>query len=413
MAVLPRYNPENDVVVMELVQSGVQLNAWKEYSVTSSYMEPTDSFSFTIAAEHMTKPQKDALLPGAEIKLMVNDHLQVSGYIDQIAYSATRSDGAELKISGRDKMSLIVDSCIDPTTNFKEAMNLEQFLAAALAPWGYTKDSFTIDDETNLGIVTGNVRGVKMSHSKKRLGAPINSYKLHQIRPYSGEGAFEFCSRISQRLGLWMRPQADGKQITVSKPTYDGTAIYTIRRSYDGHNDILDGEVVLNLESQPSIIVADAFSTNGVFGAGRCWAYMENPIIEVPMGAHSAITNKFRSSSSNRVAFPELATNQLYTVPQARPLYLHDDEAKDQTMLNNYVKREMAHRLKKSLTFNPTVQGHEANGSVWSVNTIVSVDCEVSGLKENLWVMARTFTKSRSRGTLTKLELIRQHSFEV
>lgn len=412
---LPRYNPQDDVVELQLINAGTSIVAWKEYEVRSHYLTPFDSFHCRIAADHLTPLQKAGLQIGASFRLQVNGHQQMYGIIGELAYPASRDTGSELVISGRDKIGQVVDSCVDPSLNFKEGTKLEDFLVAVFAPFGYTASDFLVSNEDNRGIISGNVRGVKSSHNKRTFGQPLKSYTLHQTKPYQSESAWRFANRICQRLGLWLHSNADGSKIVASKPDYGQAPIYTIRRSYDSHNTVLYGEPKFNLEEQPSIIVADGFSGQTNFGFGRLRSYVENPVLSVD---NSAVIAKYPSAKRVELKMPGVKATSF---PWARPIFLHDDEAKDQRMLDNYVLREMALRMRHTLTFNPTVFGHEASKdpldgkatrSNWTVDTMVNVVDDISGINEPMWIIGRVFHKSRGGGTTTELELIRKNSFQ-
>lgn len=415
MSTLPRYNPQDDVVELQLINAGTSIVAWKEYEVRSHYLTPSDSFSFKVAADHLTPAQRAGIGLGASVRLSVNGQRQAYGVIDEITYSATKEQGAELKIHGRDKIGPLVDACIDPRLNFKEGTNLLDFLTAVFAPFGYTAADFLVSNEENRGLISGNVRGVKSSHGKKHFGAPLKSYLLHQTKPYQSESAWRFASRVSQRLGLWLHTTSDGAAIVASTPDYDQNPIYTLRRSYDGRNNIQGGELTLNLSEQPSIIVADGFSGQGSFGHSRLRSLIENPILDID---NSAIIAQYPSASKVVINMPGA---HKVSFPFARPMFLHDDEAKTQQMLDNYVKREMSLRLRQSISFSPTVFGHKCSVNPtdakapdwnWTVDTMVNVIDDVSGINEAMWIIGRVFRKDRQGGTHTDLELIRKGTFQ-
>jgi len=71
------------------------------------------------------------------------------------------------------------------------------------------------------------------------------------------------------------------------------------------------------------------------------------------------------------------------------------------------VKREMSLLMHRSLVAHYTVVGHLQDDVAWTVDTVVDVDDDIAGLKERMYVLARTFHKSRQSGTTTDLELVR------
>lgn len=408
MADFPIIGPEDDIVKMEIVGAGVTLDRWVEYSFNNNFLVPTDAFSFTVAGDQINKLNRSVIVPGANVRCKVNGSIQIDARIDSVTYRVSRSGGVSMVISGRDKIAALVDSGIDPLLRFNPKMTLLQFLAEVFGPFGYGEANFEIQNDDNVGIMAKNVYGVKTRKSdvsKKSAGKPLASYQLHQCRPYPNEGAFAFATRICQREGLWLWLQADGKKIVVSKPRYDQSPVYSLERQFNGVNNILSGDVSYDVGEQPSIIIADGFSGGNEFGMSRMRAYVENPMLEVD---NSAALKKYAQAGMEKVIIPFFGKK--IPLPTAKPMFLHDDEAKTPVQLHNYVLREMSLRLRRGLSIHFTVKGHHQKGTNWAVDTICHVTDEVSGLDEDLWILARTFRKSRSGGTTTDLEMIRPHS---
>lgn len=399
---LPDVESEKDVVVLEIVDADIRLHRWISYSVNSNFLTPTDGWSVELAWDSLTASQRRAVVPGAEVRLTVNNHQQLSGYIDEVATGVSRSGGATMRLGGRDRVGQVVDACADPTQQFKASMTILDVLKGVFGPYGWSlDDKFHLTNDVNRNAITGNTRGTKTS----KKGKPLKSYALHQLRPYPNEGAFAFAARICQRRGLWIWGAADGNSLVVGKPDFDQDASYAIRVTATDGTRVLNASVTRELSEQPSIIVADGFAGGGEFGKSRIKSYMENPALDVNNGA---IIAKF--PNAKKVTIPFHGTK--IKIKAARPLYLHDDEAKTQEQLDNFIRREMALRLRNGLTATYEVEGHVSDGNVWAVDTIVTVKDEVAGIDEPLWVLSRTFKKSRAGGTTTDLELIRPHSLE-
>ncbi len=393
--------PEKDVVVVRLIDTPkAVIDTWLDYRVDSNFMTPTDGWSMTVAVEGLAKNVRDGLVPGAELQLTVNGKTQLSGYINQITRDASRDRGVTLNLQGCDKLGPVVDSCADPTVQFKASQTLLDVLERVLGPYGFY--SFKIDNDENTSVLSGTSQGTKTS----KKGKPLKSVVLHQLRPHANEGAFAFAARIAQRHGLWIWLAANGKDVIVGTPTYAKRALYSLRRTSTGPNNILDGSVTQNLGEQPSIIVADGFSGGSEFGHGRIRALVENPALDVN---NSAIVAKWKAQGATNVVIPYAGPKMKSKT--ARPLYLHDDDSKTQEQLDNFVRREMSLRLRHSLSARYTVYGHTSEkGAIWSVDTMVNVNDQVGHLNEPLWILGRTFAKSRSGGSTTELELIRPHT---
>lgn len=308
-------------------------------------------------------------------------------------------------------------------------------------------------------LLSSRLRGEKLS----KKGKELKNVVLHQLRPYESEGLFSFASRVCQRHGLWIWSTADGRKIIVSKPNFYQEPKYRLSRGVPGEaSNILDGSVTRDISDQPSIIIADAYSQgSGGFGSGRLRSCGINPAINLVPGNPAFDKYSFTQTvkgvrqeikvdaatstklSLDRNEFAELRTVKFdeYTitkapkpdtvvkiplhviaveavgepmnVPSTKVLFLHDNESQTQEQLDNFVKRQMALAIRKSLTATYTVEGHgqRVDGKLvpWAIDTLVDVDDRPTGLQQLMYVVGRTFSKSRS-GTTTKLELIRLNS---
>jgi prophage tail gpP-like protein len=394
-----------------------EIREFTEYSFNSNFLTPTDGWSFTVAADDVKDLYEDALVPGAAVKLSVNGIIQSSGYIDSVEKSASRSSGTEWRIEGRDRLGQPIDACADPTVSLKESMTLMEAFKLIFAPYGWSKDDqFIESNELEVALKTGETRrSKKQVSSAKGFGKKrIAQYKLHQYRPYMQESVMDFALRVSQRFGLWIWSSADGEKLIISEPNFDQEPIYRIFRGPEGTN-VLDGSVKLSAAEQPSHIIADTFSRGGEFGRGRVKAIIENPAVQVKGyedGRPFPQFDKYKAAGAKVLTLPKSTQFFKYvTLPKPRILYLHDDESHTQEHLENYVLQQLALLMRKSLTAHYRVEGHgqivDGFFTPWTVDTVVEVDDEVASLNEKLYVLGRTFTKSRSGGTTTDLELIR------
>ena len=406
---------DGDDVVLLLTQSNIQIVNWVEYSYNEHFLTPSDAFSFTIAEERVDAETAAALVPGAAVTLTINGFVQSSGYIDAVEKRASRGSGVEWHIHGRDKLGQAVDAGIDPTTQFKAKQTLVDLLLAVYAPFGWTTpDAFVVDNDENRGTLTGQKRGKRTS----KKGKVLKQFEIHQLRPYAKEGAHEFAARVCQRQGLWIWPSADGQKLIVSTPDFEQDPIYTIRRTYNADNNVLDGTVTYDVSNQPSIIAAEGFGGGGEYGHGRVRASMANPVTQVTLTpAADAIARTVFSKYTPVLPTKHAPSYSPVLVPSMRVMYLHDDESKTQDELNNFVYREMALRVRQSLSVHYTVEGHgqgfdDGTFCPWGVDLVVDVHDEVGGVFEPMWVLSRTFKKSRNGGTTTDLELLRLYSLD-
>ena len=416
-------SPDRESVILRLANGGIGITNWLSYSFNEHFLTPSDAWSFEVSGSTLTDEQKGGLVPGALVQLLINGNIQSTGYIDSIERKASRTGGTLWTISGRDRFGQIVDACADPTIQFDPLSTLDQAMLTIFGPFGYTASQILVDNDDNRALQTGQISGTKTSAK----GKPLKSYALHQYRPYPREGLFEFAARICQRRGLWIWPSSDGTKVIVGRPNFDQSSFYRLVRQAGGQNDILDGSVKYDLSNQPCIIVADGFSGGADFAHAKMMVIGINPAVrgvadkvDTPLtstAAYRAVLARFPQAVTLPPLHPATSYPQMIA-PSFRTIYLHDDEAKTQAELNSFVYREMALRLRSSLHVTYTVEGHgmlaqDGSFTPWAVDTMVDVQDDVGGVYEPLYVLSRTFHKSRSGGTKTDLELIRRYSLDL
>lgn len=449
--------PQPDVVSVELPDVGRRIERWKSYSYNSDYLAPTDGWSFTLGDDETGDDLLRALTPGQRLTLVVNGVKQGDGYIDDVNITTSRGGGTEVSISGRDLLGPVVDACIDPQIKFTAGQTLADVLRVIFGHYGFKK--FAIDNVANLGVLAGQTRGVPVAktHVSKRGkvsgGAPLKSFVVHQLKPHDKEGAFAFAARITQRHGLWISLAADNETIIVAKPNFEQAVRYGITHRRAG-GDVLHGSVTRSVAQQPSCIVATGrggggehdYSAMRVIAINACVSADVDAVLKrygpgsnvagysrwvVPMrdaktqtvAEHQAlrpvnflndpfldpIVTKYPGAKVITVG--EKSTTH-YKVSSARPVFMQDTASSTLTEIENFARREMALLQRKGFEVQYTVEGHApVDGPPWTVDTMVAVDDDVHGIHEPLYVMGRTFHKSRS-GTTTDLHLIRPHTLE-
>lgn len=425
-------SPEKEEVTLFLPDAnrgeGLEVTQFTEYSFHSNFLTPADQWSFTVASDVLQQTLGDSVVPGAPVKLKLNGAVQASGYIDSVEKSASRDGGSVWRIEGRDRLGQAVDACADPTVSLKESMTLLQGMKQLFEPFGWSEDDqFDESNEVDVLLKSGGHRRAKRKQSEgKGFGRKaIKAYKLHKYRPYPKESVYEFASRISQRFGLWIWSSSNGEKLIMSEPDFTSEPLYKLIRNANGTTNVLEGSVKYSASHQPTHIIADGYAGGGEFGKSRIKIIMENTAVRLGKpgggffgdinddGAKFAIPEleKYLNSGAKVISGPSFPAANSLIAARPRVLYLHDDESQTIEHLENFVRREMALLQKGSLEVNYTVEGHgqitDEGFTPWTVDTVVEVDDEVAGLREKLYVLGRSFNKSRANGTTTHLDLIR------
>lgn len=434
---------ENGAIQLAIGQGGgngpvVVLDTWKSYSFNSHFLTPTDGWSFTLGDEEVTDDLRIAIAPRQKVTLSINGSVVGSGIVDKVTTKASRHGGTEITIDGRDVFSPLVDSGIDPRLQFKESQSLFDVLSDVFGPFGFPPESlldYTATGTDNDPILSSFNHGIKTS----KKGKLSKDWKLHQLKPNAHESAMGFAHRISQRFGLWLWPSTDGAHVMIGTPSFDQEPAVRLvhKKGADGvRNNILSSSLVQNGGAQPSIIFASGFTTGGENALDNFTICVVNPFIQtnlskilaaypktVPLDL-SYLGPKFSgtgvtTSDAARADDQSLrnSTGIGFVDTNARPLFLHDEEAKDIDQLTAFLKRELASRMHKAFVYQCEVEGHESldkdgNKTPWKVGMTVAVDDDIANVQQTLWVLSRTFTKSRTGGTKTQLELIVPHTLE-
>lgn len=404
--------PEDGSITIRLPYAGSASNPQVEYShflsyrYQQSFLSPSDQWSFTLATDELSPSDQAALIEGARVEVSIDDQGQAIGFIDEVKCHGNREAGAVTTITGFDWLHPTVQSHIDPGIKFKPSQTLEYLLEQVFEPFGMKV--LSIDNITNRNAITGRIYG--SPRSKK--GKPLKSYSLHRTQPYPNESAFAFASRVSQRFGLWIWPAADGQTVIVGQPDFDQPSRYSVRLKNDGTqaNNVIDWDVTSARGDQPSIIFASGSGGGGEFAQSTLRGYIVNPLLVSPIADVDALVKRYPGIIQAAVPLPALGS-AISSVPvplgAMRPLYLHDPESHDNAELQAYLRRELSHCMRRSLSAKYTIEGHRLGGQPIAIDTMIDVDDDLSNTHLPLWILEREFMKDLGGGTKTTFSGIR------
>ena len=389
--------PDLGDIVFEV--NGRQYTSALSYSYEESYLSPSDRWSVSFDQDELSPEDLASLVPRASMSLTINGHPQTTGYIDSIHTST--SNGTTVTVSGRDWLSPAVDAHISPRTRFDASQTLLTVINKAFAPFGIT--AIATDNVANANVINGQIYGNPVS----KKGKPLTSYGIHELKPYNNESAFAFCSRISQRFGLWIRPSATKGTLLVTAPNYDRAPPYGLIHKTNGavslENNIISSDVTWSAADQPSVIVASGFNGGGSFSYAGMTAAIVNPLISTDYSRTSAEYPNIKFTVGTE---PQTTQFTNFQDPYARPLFLYDSESQTIEQLNAFLRRQLSLCLRKAFNAHYVIEGHQIGGVPIAVDTMMSVSDDRSNVNQDLWVLSRKFTKSSNGGTHTSIELI-------
>jgi len=454
---------DSDSVSLQVFSTGEVLTGWSSYTFTESFLTPSDSWTFTIEGEDAVAAFTPKLLAGTKVSLLINGRIQTTGLIDKADPHTTKGGGTALVVDGRDMMSQAVDGCISPNLVLRPGMTLMDLLVAVFTPYGFK--IFSRTNLTNRAIITGN-DGKKTFTRTELVPAPValvtlgptgqrvsvfvptvggqsqmvsvgseydptrpaflTSLPIANAKPHFGEGAFEFVARILKRFNLWIWPNSLGDTIIVGAPDFGQPATFALTHSATtGQNDTLTSSFPRDRMNQPSAIVAVGHGGGGNYAATTLKCAMVNELTGLDAGGNvkfdvlqaiadglvgSSGVDPFKFILKFRVQLAPFAPD--FANCAARVVYREDDEAHTPGQLEGFVRTEMAKFQHKAAIYHCTVPGHTQGGNVWAIDTMCIVNDERAGCQERMWLLTRTFAKSKGAGTVSTLEFCRPYTIE-
>jgi prophage tail gpP-like protein len=435
-----------DEVEIRNYTTGERIQFWTEYQHDADFLTPTDGWSFTAAHKDYFAKVRDSLQPGTRITFSIGDRVFAAGLVDGITTRTSRA-GLTFNVQGRDPLSPLVDSGIDPKFVFTAQQTLLDVVKALVPPYGITQ--FTNSDLANRSAVTGiNPANAKKTTTTVGASAYIVSnataggvasgsaaqtfnvtqltdptrpdwFKqalVSQLKPHFGEHVFEFLGKLCKRLGLWLWCDARGETLIIDQPDFAQSPTYDLRRRTDGSGNVVSMDYQMSGRDQPTLVLASGFGVQSgpSFDKSKLKIAMVNELTGVDENGRllpsvREVLMRYKGMKVLPVR-PELAPYaRHFRSLNVRPWFIQDEESKTQAQLEAFTRREMADRQVSSFSIHANVPGHTQNGAPWHPNTTVRIDDDVLDIHETWWVKARTFRKSRA-GTSTELTLVPLHT---
>jgi prophage tail gpP-like protein len=406
--------PSDTNFTCELELTGEFISNIQSYNINSSYLTPTDEWSFTVYDDEAPWELRRKFRPLQPVKLYIDGQLQVIGRIDKIEGTGS---GSALRVSGRDYLAALVDGSADPSVRVNAKMDIGDAILSVTKAFGITK---ILGTNTTRNIVSGAV--------PYRGGPPrdFKSAKVEDFKIPDNEGAFEWCNnRIAARHGYTLQPAGTRDTILLVEPEYRQAPLYELKRVWGapigGH--ILSATASRDYASVPTVTVATG---RGGSAAGAQVPGLRNEVSTFGVNAPSDIG---KNSEVRRIVYSEDGLSPLVIdwrfLPKNegirgnngllyRPMFYVDKDSKNLEQLAMGVRRAIAERLRPTLEYHCSVRGHEdpITGAIYAVDTIARVDDTVEDVHENLWLMERTLSND-GHGPRTELTFIRPGAFQL
>jgi prophage tail gpP-like protein len=378
----------------------------ESYSIDSSWLTPTDAFSFDIFwGEDRGAELRQKFRPLQPIKLYIDDTCQLIGRIDKTSPSG--QSGAGLHVEGRDYLAMLVDGSVDPSLRFKKTQDLGDAILSITRPFGITT-IFSGGFNLTRNILTGK---------RPYGGAPSRDFKaakLDDFKPDEGDGAYQVAEKLAARHGFMLQPAGSRDAIVLAEPEYRQAPSYEFRRP----GNVLSAGASRDYSDVPTVTIATgrAGEAGGKVGAMQHMrsAFGDDAISAIGKNAEvKAITGFGTAPAVINFRIPPTSEvvaglgGLLY-----RPLYYKDKDSRNQEQLERGLKREISERLRKTLEYTVTMRGHSHpdTGAYYAIDTIADVKDGIDDVNEQLWVYERRMSNS-GQGPMTELKMVRPESY--
>lgn len=365
------------------------------WDLDTDFLTPTDGWSVSFRSEDPKELDGLELEP---VRIVVNGRTQMIGRVD---ISHRGGDGPRtISLQGRDYLADLTTCCVDPRLVVKPNMKLSQLVKQAAGPVG-------------ISDVVGPWSRNQLATGAAGKSGTIKDPATNAKRPEDRETIFEFLNKQAARSGLTIQPGLSRSEVVLQAPTYDGNPIGTIRRKTGedsgGGNNALTAECSRDYSDVPTFALMAGLTGSPIEGRGKTrgdWS-----LATEAQGIASEVAALLNRVFSGRA--PATGTNAL-AGKLYRLLYWKEQGSNTQAQLDAALKRVIAERTRKTLTYTVTLRGTTdiGTGNTWAPDSLVDVDDDVANVHERLWIAKRKFT-GNAQGVTTQLELWRPNSYII
>lgn len=411
-------------LTVEFEDTGETWTNVTDYSISSSFIVPTDGWSCTVFDPDPVKLRR-MFLPLRPIRLYIGDRLQLIGRIDATAGAGGNSSA--LHVTGRDYLANLVMGSIDPTVRVTSGMTLADAILAATSVFGITEIETTIDEVRSKAMGTKryesrfvdsglalfkdslnpDTRAMAELLPQREIKVAINE-PIGDTKPGEGQGVFDWCDRLAARQGLTLQPGSKRTSLAVVRPDFSRKVAYTLKRP----GNIEDATATRDYSELPTVTnISARVAKKGKTSPG---GYRSYPASGPNSSASLWLLPEGRRILNDTVVESTPPSGARINPPDHyQPLYQVDNESKDEKQLDNAARRMLADRMRRTLEYECTVTGHAdpVSSATYVTDNMALVQDEIEDVDEALWLLETELSYSAGAGRQTKLTLVRPASY--
>jgi prophage tail gpP-like protein len=362
---------------------GKVIEGWSEYQVELDMLQPADAFSLSIGPAR--KAVVDLCCPDAEVRVILDGTTILTGYIDEPERTVGRG-GSKIAIRGRDKSGRLVDESA-PLVSFGST-SIQELAKQMAAPWF---DDVVLSNTKNRDLLRGyDEDGAPLARASREPAIDTAPKAKRKVSP--GDTRWKVLEHFLTMAEVLAWSTGDGRHLVIGLPNYDQEPQYRFFLPKEGSAREAEGNV---LDFGYTNSVAERYSRIVVLGMATDEDDEDHE--------HYVVA---RGEAKNGPG----AHGEGKDFARQKELTIADDDVHDARDAQMKAAREMAVRDGAGRRIKLKVQGHDqeyrpGQRVLYAPDTMAQVEDEEMGTKAAYLVTAVTFSRSRSSGEETTLQL--------
>ena len=376
------------------------------YQIESNMLQGADAFGVSLPNPGGVLAGKFA--PFDAVQVVLDDTVQMTGFIDEVNESGSPGSGATIELVGRDKFGQLVDHCPEPGQI--SGLDLAQVAAKLSDPFGIDwifdneenrsklqiarakyarldkqakQDKAEYERQTLLSRLTvGNSVNALNETRLEKLKANLAAIKLvvfPRIKVEPGDRVLDVLQKYAKKTGFMIWQAADGAGI-IAKPSYNANPSYQICLFPPSHHDRHRNNVRSYNHTARG---ADRYATYRAIG------YSGNTSTTSGKGSRHDLTETDAG------------------VPLARHLVIGGGGGQNRKQAKEELSRQRQQAEFDSDVLSYTMGGHTQSELLWQVDTIASVEDRMTNRTGSWFITRRRFEGTMNGGQTTELTLHR------